>query len=57
MLADKLQPFLDRYDELSRLLSDPSITNDIANMTKLSKEQSNLEDIGGIKDKDVVVLG
>jgi len=45
MLADKLQPFLDRYDELSRLLSDPSITNDIANMTKLSKEQSNLEDI------------
>ena len=48
MLADKLQPFLDRYDELSRLLSDPSITNDIANMTKLSKEQSNLEDIASV---------
>ena len=45
MLAEKLQPFLDRYDELSRLLSDPSITNDISNMTKLSKEQASLEDI------------
>ncbi|WP_173031778.1 peptide chain release factor 1 [Campylobacter sp. CCUG 57310] len=45
MLANKLQPFLDRYDELSRLLSDPSITQDIANMTKLSKEQSSIEDI------------
>ena len=45
MLADKLRPFLDRYDELSRLLSDPSVTNDISNMTKLSKEQARLEDI------------
>ncbi|QKF93047.1 peptide chain release factor 1 [Campylobacter sp. CCUG 57310] len=36
---------MDRYDELSRLLSDPSITQDIANMTKLSKEQSSIEDI------------
>ena len=45
MLANKLQPFLDRYDELSRILSDPLITSDIANMTKLSKEQSGLEDI------------
>ena len=45
MLADKLQPFLDRYDELSRLLSDPSITSDISNMTKLSKEQRNIEPI------------
>ena len=45
MLADKLRPFLDRYDELSRLLSDPSVTNDISNMTKLSKEQAGLEDI------------
>ena len=47
MLADKLRPFLDRYDELSRLLSDPSVTNDISNMTKLSKEQAGLEDIVG----------
>ena len=45
MLADKLQPFLDRYDELSKLLSDPSITADISNMTKLSKEQRSIEPI------------
>lgn len=45
MLADKLRPFLDRFNELSALLSDPSITKDIANMTKLSKEQSALEEI------------
>lgn len=45
MLADKLRPFLDRYDEISSLLSDPNIVNDIEKMTKLSKEQSNLEEI------------
>ena len=45
MLADKLQPFLDRYDELSKLLCDPSITADISNMTKLSKEQRSIEPI------------
>lgn len=45
MLASKLRPFLDRYDELSSALSDPNIANDIANMTKLSKEQSSIEPI------------
>ena len=40
MFADKLHPFLDRYDEISTLLSDPNIANDIEKMTKLSKEQS-----------------
>lgn len=45
MLADKLQPFLDRYNEISSLLSDPNIINDIEKMTKLSKEQSSLEAI------------
>ena len=42
MLADKLQPFITRYDELSNLLSSPDITSDIKRMTELSKEQSNL---------------
>jgi len=42
MLADKLTPFITRYDELSRLLSSPDITSDIKRMTNLSKEQSNL---------------
>ena len=42
MLADKLQVFIARYDELGELLSSPDITSDIKRMTKLSKEQSSL---------------
>jgi len=45
MLKDKLQPFVDRYNEISTLLSSPDIANDIKKMTDLSKEQSNLEAI------------
>lgn len=56
MLANKLQPFLDRYDELSLLLSDPSITQDIANMTKLSKEQSSIEDIRNASKEYLQIL-
>ncbi len=48
MLKNKLQPFLDRYDEIRRLLSEPGISSDIKKMTELSKEQSRLQDI---KDK------
>jgi peptide chain release factor 1 len=48
MLKDKLLPFLERYNELSTLLSDPNIATDIKKMTALSKEQSGLEKI---KDK------
>lgn len=42
MLADKLTPFINRYNELSDLLSSPDITSDIKKMTELSKEQSSL---------------
>jgi len=42
MLADKLTPFIVRYDELSELLSAPDIGSDIKKMTELSKEQSAL---------------
>ncbi|MFA7070479.1 MAG: peptide chain release factor 1, partial [Sulfurimonas sp.] len=42
---DKLTPFINRYNELSQLLSSPDITQDIKRMTTLSKEQSSLEDI------------
>ena len=45
MLKDKLQPFLDRYDEVSKLLSDEKITQDIKKLTTLSKEQSSLQKI------------
>jgi len=48
MLKNKLQPFLNRYDEISKLLSKPDISNDIKKMTELSKEQSHLQ---AIKDK------
>jgi len=43
MLKEKLQPFVERYEEINRLLSSPQITNDIKKMTELSKEQSDLE--------------
>jgi peptide chain release factor 1 len=42
MLVDKLNPFINRYNELSNLLSSPDITSDIKRMTALSKEQSSL---------------
>jgi len=42
MLADKLTPFINRYNELGDLLSSPDITSDIKRMTDLSREQSNL---------------
>jgi len=43
MLKDKLQPFLDRYNEISELLSAPEIVSDIKKMTDLSREQKSLE--------------
>jgi len=43
MLKEKLQPFIDRYNEINELLSSPDIANDIKQMTALSKEQSELE--------------
>ncbi len=42
MLSDKLTPFINRYNELSEMLSSPDITSDIKRMTELSKEQSSL---------------
>lgn len=56
MLADKLRPFLDRYDELDTLLSDPSVINDISRMTKLSKEQRNLEPIKDAAERYLNIL-
>ena len=45
MLQDKLQPFINRYEEINTLLSSPDILNDIKGMTTLSKEQSGLSGI------------
>ena len=45
MLADKLNPFINRYNELGNLLSSPDISSDIKRMTDLSKEQAALSKI------------
>jgi len=42
MFQEKLQPFIDRYNEINTLLSSPDIASDIKNMTDLGREQSGL---------------
>jgi len=42
MFKEKLQPFIDRYNEISELLSSPDIASDIKKMTELGKEQAGL---------------
>ncbi len=42
MLAEKLHPFIERYEEINRTLSSPEIASDIAKMTELNKELSQL---------------
>jgi peptide chain release factor 1 len=42
MFQEKLQPFIDRYNEINTLLSSPDIASDIKRMTDLGKEQSSL---------------
>jgi peptide chain release factor 1 len=45
MLQDKLQKFIDRFDEINQLLIDPNITSDIKKMTELSREQSSIKKV------------
>ena len=45
MFKEKLQPFINRYNEISELLSSPDIASDINRMTELSKEQSGLTEL------------
>jgi peptide chain release factor 1 len=45
MFKEKLQPFIDRHNEISELLSSPDIASDINKMTELSKEQSGLNEL------------
>ncbi|NPA50626.1 MAG: peptide chain release factor 1 [Epsilonproteobacteria bacterium] len=42
MLKEKLEPFIKRYEEITKELSSPEIANDIKKLKELSKEQSNL---------------
>ena len=45
MLQDKLQLFIDRYNEINDLLVSPDILSDIKKMTELSREQSGISKI------------
>lgn len=45
MLKDKLQPFINRFEEINQLLMSSDITSDIKRMTDLSKEQSSIQPI------------
>ncbi|RLA65115.1 MAG: peptide chain release factor 1 [Epsilonproteobacteria bacterium] len=42
MFKEKLQPFINRHNEITTLLSSPDIASNISRMTMLSKEQSGL---------------
>ncbi|MDR3214922.1 MAG: peptide chain release factor 1 [Bacilli bacterium] len=44
-IINRLEVVLQRYNEINKLLMDSNILNDIKEMTKLSKEASDLEDI------------
>ena len=62
MLQNKLQTFIDRYEEINDLLISSEITSDIKRMTELSKEQSGMEAIVKKakeeieKEKDKVII-
>jgi peptide chain release factor 1 len=45
MFKSKLQPFIDRYNEISTQLSAPDIASDIKRMTDLGREQSSLSQL------------
>jgi len=45
MLQDKLQPFINRSEEINELLISPDITSDIKRMTDLAKEQASIAPI------------
>ena len=42
-MLERLETIVKRYDELSQVLMDPSIANDIKKMTEASKEQATLQ--------------
>jgi len=56
MLAKRLTPFIERYDEISGLLSAPDIASDIKRMTELSKEHSDLTPIYNASKRYLEVL-
>ncbi len=57
MLKDKLQPFINRFEEISQALMSSEITSDIKRMTELSKEQSSIDPIVSKAREYIKLLG
>ena len=43
-MIEKLEPYVQKYDEITKKLCDPKVFNDIEQFKKLSKEQSSIKD-------------
>ena len=43
-MIEKLEPYVQKYDEITKKLCDPEVFNDIEQFKKLSKEQSSIKD-------------
>lgn len=56
MLVQKLIPIIQRYDEISSLLSNAEVIADIKRLTSLSKEQSDIEEIAQNAKKYIQTL-
>lgn len=56
MLVQKLTPIIQRYDEISSLLSDSEVIADVKRLTSLSKEQSDIEEIAQNAKKYIQTL-
>lgn len=57
-MLERLESIKNRYDEITILLSDPDVSKDIKKLTKLSKEQSSLEEIAETyNDYKKILLG
>ena len=55
-MLDKLEPIVMKFEEVKLKLSDPNITSNIEEYTKLTKEYKDLEDVKNIYDryKDII---
>jgi peptide chain release factor 1 len=51
MLQNKLQKFIDRFEEIDTLLVKPDVINDVKKITRLSKEQSSIKKIVDVAKK------
>lgn len=56
MLVQKLIPIIQRYDEISSLLSNSEVIADVKKLTSLSKEQSDIEEIAQNAKKYIQTL-